>query len=739
MRKEVRVWYLAVAFFFIGMHIDLFAQSPINRQDSVVVFKMLEQAEKLFNIPRYDSALYIARQAVSYSRQHHYFNGEAWAQIKINDILIEKDDLAEAAKNIPFLYRAGIQMKDSIVIAISYLHMGQVHLYRDEFDSAVFYIEKSLSGKLSRVRISYTALAYNDLGYTWGRKEAIEKMTEYCLKSLSIYELLGDPTGCAMALGNISTVYFDLGQKEKAIDYAKQSLAYREKAGDINKLALACCNLSQSYLGVSIEEAVKYQQLCVKYAEQSGLEDRLIHSYITSSLVANGQKKNEEAFRYELKTIELLEESQSNQQMLARRYIAAAFYTDMLKQDTSITLSYFNKAIRLSEQLKNKTNLRDVYRFTSDYYIRKKDFEKGYSNYKKHILYKDSLALSDREQNINDLEARYQTAKKDIEIERLNSEQRIRLLEIEKQNAIINGNMLVAKQKENEINLLQQDKQVQDLKLSQQKEELLKQQLLARNKEQELTLIQKEKLLNEKQLQNQKQLRNGIIAGSILLLLLGGIGFSRYKLKKKLEQQTAMQEMRNHIASDLHDDVGASLSNINILNELTRRNAANPEKVNEYLSKASDDIRQVSEGISDIVWNINPRYDSLEQLFIRMKRYAGDLLDAKNINYTIQFPEKPSDLALDMDKRRDLYLIFKEAINNLAKYSKADHAQIKLTVENKLIRLWIQDNGVGFEDEKMNKGNGLQNMNQRASLLKGKLDINSKTDEGTSILLEIPV
>ncbi len=164
-----------------------------------------------------------------------------------------------------------------------------------------------------------------------------------------------------------------------------------------------------------------------------------------------------------------------------------------------------------------------------------------------------------------------------------------------------------------------------------------------------------------------------------------------------------------------------------------------PQKVNEYLTKASDDIRQVSEGISDIVWNINPRYDNLEHLFIRMKRYAADIMDAKNINYSIEFPEQVSDIKLDMDKRRDLYLLFKEAVNNLAKYSKARLARIQLSMENNQLKLLVQDDGIGFNAEQVTAGNGLQNMRQRAVLLSGKLDISSKINQGTRLQLEMPL
>ena len=630
-------------------------------------------------------------------------------------------------------------MGDSLLLSIAYLQTAQVNLYSDRLDSAIYYFEKSLSTKLGVVNNHFTALAYNDLGYTWGQKDVIDKTVEYCMKSLQIYDSLENPAGCAMALGNISTVYFSLGQKDKSIQYAKSSLSYREKAGDIEKLSLACCNLSQMYLGLDLNEAVKYQQLCVKYAQQTGIEGRMIHSYITSSLVANAQKRNDEAYEYELKSIALLEKPGGNKNTLVRRYIAAAFYSEMLKLDSTVTIAHFDKAIKLAKEMDRKESLSQLNQYMSDYYARKKNFEGAYLYYKKYILYKDSLVLSEQKMNIDALEMKYESAKKDLQIQSLSTEQRIKQLEIEKQKAIINGNALEAQQKQSEIDLLEQQRQFQILAISQREEELQKQQLISKNRAQQLALEQNQNEIRETELRRQKQVRNGLMAGSALLVLIAGVGFSRYKLKKKLQQQKAMQEMRNHIASDLHDDIGATLSNINILNELTRRNSSNPSKVTEYLNKSSDDIRQVSEGISDIVWNINPRYDNLEHLFARMKRYASELLEAKDISYEMNFPEQIGDIKLEMDKRRDLYLVFKEAINNLIKYSNATKAKLDLAITDGKINLSIEDNGRGLTRTETNSGNGLHTMDARAKALNGKLELSSKPGVGTKIFLEMPV
>ena len=710
-----------------------------TKRDSMLVAGLLAKAEAQFAGSQIDSALFLTRQAISYSRQHQYVLGEAWGIVKLNDILIDQNELAATSGNLTTLKTLAVRKKDSLLLAIAYLQTAQVNLYSDQLDSAIVYFEKSLSLKLEAVNNHYTALAYNDLGYTWGQKEVIGKTVEYCMKSLQIYESLEDPTGCAMALGNISTVYYSLGQKDKSIQYAKSSLSYREKAGDVEKLSLACCNLSQMYLGVDLNEAVKYQQLCVKYAQQTGIEGRMIHSYITSSLVANAQKKNDEAYEYELKCIALLEKPGGNKNTLARRYIAAAFYSEMLKLDSAVTIGYFNKAIKLAREMDRKESLSQLNQYLSDYYARKKNYEGAYLYYKKYIQYKDSLVLSEQKMNIDALEMKYESAKKDLQIQSLGTEQRIKLLEIEKQKAIINGNELEASQKQKQIELLEQQRQLQNLTIRQREEELQKQRLISKNRVQQIALAQKQNEIRDTELKSQKQVRNGLIAGSALLLLIAGVGFSRFKLKKKLEQQQIMQEMRNHIASDLHDDIGATLSNINILNELTRRNSTNPMKVTEYLSKSSEDIRQVSEGISDIVWNINPRYDNLEHLFARMKRYASDLLEAKEISFEMNFPDQTGDIKLEMDKRRDLYMVFKEAINHLVKYSNATKASLGLVILEGKINLRIEDNGLGFQNSINKNGNGFHSMEARAKALNGRLEVNDDPDKGNTITLEMPI
>jgi signal transduction histidine kinase len=710
-----------------------------RRDDSLYVFSLINKAEDHFTESNYDSALYYCGLAAGYSREKNYRKGQAFALIETADIYIEKDELVKANSIAESVVKTGQLIKDSLVTAVGWMQQAQVQMYSDRFDAAIPLFERSLQFYLDKNPTRYSALAYNDLGYTWGRKGELSKQAECLVKSIRIYETyFPDKYGeLGAAYNNLSTVYYGLNDRNRAIEYAKKSLQYREKSGDVSRLSIGCCNISQYYTGINNEEAEKYLQLCVKYALQSKVEQRIIHSYVTAANLYYNNNKVAEAYDYEQKAISALEKSNRDQAMLARRYMAAAISANRLGKDSALVLGYFSKSMALLSRTNDRANLRDLYYQLSTYYTATNNFAAAYDHYRKYILYRDSIVSDNTKSSIAEINTRYETEKKDKEIIRLNTAQQIRQLEIEKQRAVIEGNAALALQKQNEIDLLSKTKELQEARISQQEEELVKKELIATANQQQLQLANKEKQLQERTIRNQKNFRNFLLAGLGLFLLLGYLFFNRYQLKKKLEQQESLLAMRNHISQDLHDDIGASLSNINILNELARRNLSQPEKSAGYLSKASEDIQRISESLSDIVWNINPRYDQLDTLFVRMKRYAADMFDGKNIGSRFEFPETESGIQLSMTQRRDLYLIFKEAVNNLVKYSGATEALVKLTTDNHQLQLLITDNGKGFDRTSLRAGNGLHNMEQRAAAAGGSLFINSVPGEGTRVELQL--
>jgi two-component system, NarL family, sensor histidine kinase UhpB len=198
--------------------------------------------------------------------------------------------------------------------------------------------------------------------------------------------------------------------------------------------------------------------------------------------------------------------------------------------------------------------------------------------------------------------------------------------------------------------------------------------------------------------------------------------------------------VRDNIAKDLHDDVGSAISSIKILSEVSYKNIEkDKDKSVSLLQKIITQSEQLQQGISDIVWSVKPDNDKLENMTVRMREYISQVLEPKNINTNFLADEKLLDKSIGMQQRRDLLMIFKEAVNNIAKYSKATIAEISIEQVNNNLLLKIKDNGIGFHTGKITSSNGLKNMQARALNLHGKFTINSQPGKGTVVELQIPV
>ena len=221
-----------------------------------------------------------------------------------------------------------------------------------------------------------------------------------------------------------------------------------------------------------------------------------------------------------------------------------------------------------------------------------------------------------------------------------------------------------------------------------------------------------------------------------VLLALGVYALYRYRLAQVLQ----LQQVRQKISKDLHDDIGATVSSISILASMTKAREISADRKEQFLQSIADNSRYVTEALSDIVWSINPRNDTLEHIFARLQRYASELFEARDIAYTMTLPDSGLHAqSLSMDTRQQLLLIFKEAVNNLIKYSGAAHAQVTFSVQGGKLIMRVSDDGKGFEPDAAHEGNGVHNMRKRAEELKGHLAIISKTGKGTTILLEVPL
>ncbi|MDQ6843633.1 MAG: histidine kinase, partial [Bacteroidota bacterium] len=206
----------------------------------------------------------------------------------------------------------------------------------------------------------------------------------------------------------------------------------------------------------------------------------------------------------------------------------------------------------------------------------------------------------------------------------------------------------------------------------------------------------------------------------------------------RINQLLRVQKVRNNISSDLHDDIGARLTNINILTMLGKQNVKQPETTSSYLTRIANEIQSSGEALDDIVWSINSSNDSLPEIIARMRRYAADAFDATNISLQFNSDKQLLNHSVDMEQRRDLFLVYKEAINNIQKHAQATAVNINVREEKRSIRITINDNGKGFDVTQPTHRNGLKNMQSRIEKWKGNFTITSSLETGTVINISLP-
>lgn len=224
---------------------------------------------------------------------------------------------------------------------------------------------------------------------------------------------------------------------------------------------------------------------------------------------------------------------------------------------------------------------------------------------------------------------------------------------------------------------------------------------------------------------------------STLLTIIALIAYSMHRLR--IKRILAVEKIRNRVARDLHDDMGSTLSTINILSSMAKAKLnSDIVKTGEFINKISDNSQRMMEVMDDIVWAIKPANDTMQKVVGRMREFATSVFEAKDIEFDFVVDETVYDTKIDIEARRDFFLIFKEAVNNATKYSKCAKATVQVFIQNNKLMLLVQDNGIGFDVNTADGGNGLGNMYKRADVLKAKLDIVSKLSEGTTITLAVP-
>ena len=246
----------------------------------------------------------------------------------------------------------------------------------------------------------------------------------------------------------------------------------------------------------------------------------------------------------------------------------------------------------------------------------------------------------------------------------------------------------------------------------------------------------------------------GLGGAIVLLAASGGVWFDtrrrmRYKLAR-LERQRAIEYERARIARDIHDDLGSHLTRITMLSESARGDLDHPAEAGADLDRIYHTARELTRAMDEIVWAVNPKFDTLEGLVNYLEKFAQDFLATAGLRCRLDMPVQFPPWPLTSEVRHNLFLAFKEALNNVVKHAAASEVRIALTLTPAGFELTVEDNGRGFTpvgskarspapSDRFASGNGLENMPRRLEEAGGRCDIRSATGKGTTIVFVVPV
>lgn len=262
--------------------------------------------------------------------------------------------------------------------------------------------------------------------------------------------------------------------------------------------------------------------------------------------------------------------------------------------------------------------------------------------------------------------------------------------------------------------------------------------------------LQAEKNLVIEQEKSRAIMRSSWLIGGAMLLVAAAV-FVRQQVriiktreeKLKTEMQVhalqAGEHERNRIAKDLHDDVGATLSSIHIYSQAAQIQwKEKPEAVHHLITRIGSNSSRMMDKMNDIIWSMSVHRDPTEALTTRMKTFATDVLRSLNIQPVFSYEDLPS-LRLTMEVRKNLLLVFKEAVRNISLHSEAKEATMSLRTEGDDLVMTVTDDGIGFNPQDQISGDGLVTMKHRAAMLEGEVTVRSAAGTGTSIVLRVPL
>jgi two-component system sensor histidine kinase UhpB len=574
------------------------------------------------------------------------------------------------------------------------------------FDSAVFYFHHAYAIAVSRKDPSGQAEICSSLGHCFMRKYEMDSARHYLEKGLVLARKIKDYRTEAGIYNNYGNVFLEESNFQKALDYfIMAARLYESQLADAYGQCLVLSNIGniQYRLG-NYDEALEYARQSMTIARNKSFTGSVGYAHKLLGRIYRKQKSFDmalEEYKKAQTIYRTLGDSRSVAEILQN---IGNIYFD--KEQHRDALTNYLQSLTLAKTISSKSLIAYAYSCVGQAYmaLNKNDNALRYLDSarmagqvigNKYLVMETYRAMSDAYEAKGDY-------KKALSVH----QQMVQL----KDSITQSENRALAEE-------------------TQAKYEL-------ERKEAQIALLEKDQELKTLAIGRHRAIQAGVAIAFVLIIIIAVLLINRYRIGNRAKRLAEIEAVRNTIARDLHDDIGSTLSTINIISKLAIQE--NPNGSSIHFRRIAEQSSLMMENMTDMVWSINPVNDSLDKVVVKMKVFTSEILEPKNISYHFSGDESLKGISMDAEKRKNLFLIFKEAINNAAKYSGATNVEITLQQTGKKLKMTVADNGNGFDEHNVKRGNGLGNMHARAKELSAQFTLTSILDRGTHIELEMP-
>lgn len=565
------------------------------------------------------------------------------------------------------------KLNDSTLLAQVYSDVGAVYFRKGDFQNSKLNYLTAYKIRKARKDIKGLAKINNNLANIYERTFQYKEAMKSFIDALQYFESINDQKNIHITKGNIGLVLLKLKNYPKAIEYIDEVIQYNEANNLPDELCNSCLNIGNVYLKMKdTVNALKYYDKGLKACKVSGNNKGISIAYGNIGAIKSEQKKSKEALALYAQSSKVGETLNSDIDKASLQLKLAKELVDAQKIQEAGTLLVKLKAI--FEKQNSNENLLLTYKLLISVHARLKNPDSVNFFTNKYTFLKDRMLELSVSKQSQELEAKYQTEKK----EKL---------------------------------LLQKELEVKD----------------SRNKLIAVSsialfigligfLIFRQQRLKNKQQQQEFELKNAIAA---------------------IETQNKLHEQRLSISRDLHDNIGAQLTFvISSIDNLKYGNKITDSKINNQLTKISDFTKSTIIELRDTIWAMNTSEFTIEDLYSRILNFIEKAKSAKDdITFKFQIDEQLKEVKFSSVVGINLYRTIQEAVNNAIKYSEAKEIVVNVKKVGNQIKISIQDFGKGFDMENTDFGNGLYNMKKRVEEVNGTCEIQSELNKGTTITI----